>query len=197
MAAAYGFEVAFVTYKWPSWLRQQTSKQRIIWGCKILFLDVLFPLNVNKVIYVDSDQVCLGRQFPFAPVVRRRGGGKWALPSIVCGRATDGARRPGRAVEDGPQGPTLRLHSLLLEPQGDPGVPVLAPGLLEGAPWSLMPAKCCCRLLTLSLHILALPHRITCAASPTTSRRSMSWTCTASAAWPSATNCAPCTSSPK
>ena len=35
----------------------QTQKQRIIWGYKILFLDVLFPLNVKKVIYVDADQV--------------------------------------------------------------------------------------------------------------------------------------------
>ena len=39
------------------WLTQQTQKQRIIWGYKILFLDVLFPLSVKKVIYVDADQV--------------------------------------------------------------------------------------------------------------------------------------------
>lgn len=57
MAAHYGFEVAYVTYKWPEWLTQQSEKQRIIWGYKILFLDVLFPLNVKKVIYVDADQV--------------------------------------------------------------------------------------------------------------------------------------------
>jgi len=57
MAAEYKFEVAYVTYKWPEWLTQQTQKQRIIWGYKILFLDVLFPLNVKKVIYVDADQV--------------------------------------------------------------------------------------------------------------------------------------------
>lgn len=38
-----------MTYKWPEWLTQQTQKQRIIWGYKILFLDVLFPLNVKKV----------------------------------------------------------------------------------------------------------------------------------------------------
>ena len=57
MAEAYGFEVEFITYKWPDWLRQQTEKQRIIWGYKILFLDVLFPLSVKKVIYVDADQV--------------------------------------------------------------------------------------------------------------------------------------------
>lgn len=45
----YGFEVALVTYKWPNWLHQQKEKQRIIWGYKILFLDVLFPLNLTKV----------------------------------------------------------------------------------------------------------------------------------------------------
>uniref|UniRef100_A0A7S3PP55 Glucosyltransferase 24 catalytic domain-containing protein n=1 Tax=Aplanochytrium stocchinoi TaxID=215587 RepID=A0A7S3PP55_9STRA len=57
LAEAYGFEYDLVTYKWPHWLRRQTEKQRIIWGYKILFLDVLFPLDVPKVIYVDADQV--------------------------------------------------------------------------------------------------------------------------------------------
>ncbi|KAL7581437.1 hypothetical protein ACA910_022018 [Epithemia clementina (nom. ined.)] len=57
MAERIGCEVEFVTYKWPEWLRGQTEKQRIIWGYKILFLDVLFPLSVKKIIYVDADQV--------------------------------------------------------------------------------------------------------------------------------------------
>eukprot|EP00605_Chrysophyceae_sp_TOSAG23-4_P000369 GSChrysophyteH1.ASY1.ANO1.417.1 assembled CDS len=57
MSEKYGFEIGYVTYKWPMWLTQQTEKQRIIWGYKILFLDVLFPLDVKKVIYVDADQV--------------------------------------------------------------------------------------------------------------------------------------------
>jgi UDP-glucose:glycoprotein glucosyltransferase len=52
-----GMDIRLVTYKWPNWLRQQTEKQRIIWGYKILFLDVLFPLGVQKIIYVDADQV--------------------------------------------------------------------------------------------------------------------------------------------
>jgi len=56
-AEKYGFEVELVTYKWPAWLHGQTEKQRIIWGYKILFLDVLFPINVTKIIYVDADQV--------------------------------------------------------------------------------------------------------------------------------------------
>lgn len=57
MAKAYNFTVELMTFKWPAWLQKQTEKQRIIWGYKILFLDVLFPLDVNKVIYVDADQV--------------------------------------------------------------------------------------------------------------------------------------------
>lgn len=56
MADRIGCEVDFVTYKWPEWLRGQSEKQRIIWGYKILFLDVLFPLSVKKIIYVDADQ---------------------------------------------------------------------------------------------------------------------------------------------
>lgn len=57
MARAHNFSVELVTYKWPAWLWPQTEKQRIIWGYKILFLDVLFPLGLKKVIYVDADQV--------------------------------------------------------------------------------------------------------------------------------------------
>jgi UDP-glucose:glycoprotein glucosyltransferase len=57
MAAAVGFEYALVDYQWPSWLHKQTNKQRIIWGYKILFLDVMFPLHLKKIVYIDADQV--------------------------------------------------------------------------------------------------------------------------------------------
>lgn len=57
MAEDYGFEFEFITYKWPSWLHKQTEKQRIIWAYKILFLDVIFPLSLQRVIFVDADQV--------------------------------------------------------------------------------------------------------------------------------------------
>lgn len=57
MAQEYGFKYEMVTYKWPHWLRQQKEKQREIWGYKILFLDVLFPLSLDKVIFVDADQI--------------------------------------------------------------------------------------------------------------------------------------------
>ena len=60
IAEKIGCEIQFITYKWPEWLRSQSEKQRIIWGYKILFLDVLFPLDLKKVIYVDADQVVRG-----------------------------------------------------------------------------------------------------------------------------------------
>ena len=57
LAKEYGFQYEMVTYKWPHWLRGQKEKQREIWGYKILFLDVLFPLDLDKVIFVDADQI--------------------------------------------------------------------------------------------------------------------------------------------
>lgn len=57
MAEEYGFRYEMVSYKWPHWLRAQKEKQREIWGYKILFLDVLFPLDLDKVIFVDADQI--------------------------------------------------------------------------------------------------------------------------------------------
>ncbi|XP_039101652.1 UDP-glucose:glycoprotein glucosyltransferase 2 isoform X2 [Hyaena hyaena] len=57
MAEEYGFQYELVQYRWPLWLHEQTEKQRIIWGYKILFLDVLFPLAVDKIIFVDADQI--------------------------------------------------------------------------------------------------------------------------------------------
>ncbi|CCH41407.1 UDP-glucose:glycoprotein glucosyltransferase [Wickerhamomyces ciferrii] len=57
LAEKYGFEYELITYNWPSWLRGQREKQRTFWGYKILFLDVLFPQDLEKVIFVDSDQI--------------------------------------------------------------------------------------------------------------------------------------------
>ncbi|KAL1553421.1 UDP-glucose:glycoprotein glucosyltransferase isoform X2 [Salvia divinorum] len=57
MAHEYGFEFELITYKWPTWLHKQKEKQRIIWAYKILFLDVIFPLALEKVIFVDADQI--------------------------------------------------------------------------------------------------------------------------------------------
>ncbi len=57
LAAHYNFQYSLITYKWPHWLRAQSEKQREIWGYKILFLDVLFPTSLDKVIFVDADQI--------------------------------------------------------------------------------------------------------------------------------------------
>lgn len=57
LAAAYGFRYEMITFAWPQWLRAQTEKQRTIWAYKILFLDVLFPLDLDRVIFVDADQI--------------------------------------------------------------------------------------------------------------------------------------------
>ncbi|KKY29165.1 putative udp-glucose:glycoprotein [Phaeomoniella chlamydospora] len=57
LSVHYNFSYEMVTYKWPHWLRGQKEKQREIWGYKILFLDVLFPLSLDKVIFVDADQI--------------------------------------------------------------------------------------------------------------------------------------------
>lgn len=57
MAKEYKFQYELVQYKWPRWLHQQTEKQRMIWGYKILFLDVLFPLDIKKIIFVDADAI--------------------------------------------------------------------------------------------------------------------------------------------
>ncbi len=56
-AEEYGFQYELVAYKWPTWLRQQREKQWIIWAYKILFLDVLFPMDLDKVISVDAGQI--------------------------------------------------------------------------------------------------------------------------------------------
>lgn len=56
-AEAYGFDFGLITYKWPTWLNKQTEKQRIIWAYKVLFLDVLFPLSLDRVVFVDADQI--------------------------------------------------------------------------------------------------------------------------------------------
>ena len=52
--------MVIVQYVWPEHLRYQTEKQRLIWGYKILFLDVLFPLHLKRIIYVDADQIVQG-----------------------------------------------------------------------------------------------------------------------------------------
>ncbi|KAK6200402.1 UDPglucose glycoprotein glucose phosphotransferase [Scheffersomyces amazonensis] len=57
LAQKYNFDYQFITYKWPNFLRKQREKHRTVWGYKMLFLDVLFPQDLKKVIFIDADQI--------------------------------------------------------------------------------------------------------------------------------------------
>lgn len=57
LAKELDFQYELVSYKWPIWLRKQTLRQRTIWGYKILFLDALFPKELDEIIFVDADQI--------------------------------------------------------------------------------------------------------------------------------------------
>lgn len=55
--SVFASSVVLLFGKWPSWLTKQTEKQRLVLAYKVLFLDVLFPTSVPKIIYIDADQV--------------------------------------------------------------------------------------------------------------------------------------------
>ena len=57
LSIVFKFTYECVRYTWPPWLRGQQEKQRIIWAYKILFLDVLFPLSLKRIIFIDADQI--------------------------------------------------------------------------------------------------------------------------------------------
>ena len=51
---------------WPAAARRRRLpqvKQRVMWGYKILFLDVLFPLDVPRIVFLDAGR----RQSPPPP----------------------------------------------------------------------------------------------------------------------------------
>lgn len=60
LASQIGFKYNLVSYKWPVWLRSQLVPLRMAWGYKILFLDVLFPQHLKRVVFIDADQVLRG-----------------------------------------------------------------------------------------------------------------------------------------
>jgi UDP-glucose:glycoprotein glucosyltransferase len=57
LSQVYDFDYEFVWYKTPRFMPSETSQERRIWAYKILYLDVLFPVSVKRVIYIDSDDV--------------------------------------------------------------------------------------------------------------------------------------------
>lgn len=60
LAKAKNFKYELISYKWPNFLRKQREKHRSIWAYKILFLDLIFPKNLSRVIFIDADQVVQG-----------------------------------------------------------------------------------------------------------------------------------------
>lgn len=47
MAKEYNFTYELVTYKWPSWLRKQTEKQRIIWAYDLCIFILSFIILIT------------------------------------------------------------------------------------------------------------------------------------------------------
>lgn len=57
LAQHFDFEYELVHIRWPSWLRRQSKKHRTVWAYKVLFLDQIFPADLERVVYIDADQV--------------------------------------------------------------------------------------------------------------------------------------------
>lgn len=57
LAQEYNFQYEFIRYQWPLWLRKQTTLTRTVWAYKMLFLDAIFPADLDRVIFVDADQI--------------------------------------------------------------------------------------------------------------------------------------------
>lgn len=57
ISSRYGFEFTFCSYVWPFWMPIEKQRQRLFWGYKILFLDLIFPSDLKRIIYVDADDV--------------------------------------------------------------------------------------------------------------------------------------------
>lgn len=57
LSGAHHFEYAMLSYKFPSWMWPQKVQGRHAKTFKILFLDLLFPRHLPRVVFVDADQV--------------------------------------------------------------------------------------------------------------------------------------------
>ncbi|CAK9438099.1 uncharacterized protein LODBEIA_P24170 [Lodderomyces beijingensis] len=54
----YTVEIELISYKWPNFLRSQRDTARVCSGYKILFLDVLLPQTLDRVIFMDAGSIC-------------------------------------------------------------------------------------------------------------------------------------------
>ncbi|KAH7827292.1 putative UDP-glucose:glycoprotein glucosyltransferase [Monocercomonoides exilis] len=59
MSKRMKFSYQLVDYAWPDGVvTNARTKMRSVWAYKILFLDLLFPVDLERVIFVDADQIC-------------------------------------------------------------------------------------------------------------------------------------------
>ena len=91
MAAQYGFDYEFVDYHWPAWVRKPLQRRELIARTKLMFLDLIFPLSLNRVIVVDPSQIITGDLNDLMDL--EFGGAPYAFPPICESRAeTEQAR---------------------------------------------------------------------------------------------------------
>lgn len=50
-------EIKFLKYEWPTWLRPQRFLSRKMDIFKLLFIDVMMPMDVGKVLYMDASRI--------------------------------------------------------------------------------------------------------------------------------------------
>jgi len=53
MALKFGFEYHLLSYSWPGWIRGQGDKWKAASLMKLVFLDVLLPLNLERIIFIE------------------------------------------------------------------------------------------------------------------------------------------------
>ncbi|ELP85245.1 UDP-glucose glycoprotein:glucosyltransferase, putative [Entamoeba invadens IP1] len=56
-AEKIGVKLNYVRFHWPYFMFKQVSKTRLIWAYKMFFNDLMFPQNIHRIIFMDSDQV--------------------------------------------------------------------------------------------------------------------------------------------
>ncbi|WPK24900.1 hypothetical protein PUMCH_002199 [Australozyma saopauloensis] len=57
LSEKFKFDYELISYQWPLWLRKQRETSRQLLGYKALFLDMLFPEDLEKLIVIDADLI--------------------------------------------------------------------------------------------------------------------------------------------
>jgi UDP-glucose:glycoprotein glucosyltransferase len=57
MAIDYGFDYKLLSYSWPAWLRTQGDKSKAEAIVRLLFIDLVLPFDLDRIIFVEPGQV--------------------------------------------------------------------------------------------------------------------------------------------